>query len=82
MKFDKQKFDYHGGYLTYELNSGERSVVVARFKYGGMGAFKRFLIKNFSVEEYFKLLDSGLAPLEVLKTKGYTKPLAAKQRIK
>ena len=51
---------------------------VARFKYGGMVAFKKFLRENFTVEEYFQLLDSGMAPLTVLETKGYVSPNAAK----
>lgn len=69
-KFDKSKFNYHGGYLTYE------GKFIARFKYRGgakMGPFKSFLIKNFTVEEYFVAYDEGrgLPPLKILETKGF-----------
>jgi|TARA_R110002073_G_scaffold174542_2_gene331736 hypothetical protein len=51
---------------------------IARFKYRGspikMGAFKKFLINNFTVEEYVEArngegLDS--APLSILQSKGF-----------
>lgn len=44
---------------------------VARFKYGGRAHFLKFLVKNFTVEEYFALLDSGMSPQTALETKGY-----------
>ena len=71
-KFDNKRFDYDGMYLKYD------GKFVARFKYGGMVSFKKFLRDNFTVEEYFDLLDSGMAPLKVLETKGYVSPNAAK----
>lgn len=69
-KFDKSKFNYHGGYLTYD------GKFVARFKYRGgakMGPFKSFLIKNFTVEEYFAIYNEGRgpAPLQILEAKGF-----------
>ena len=73
-QFANKDFNYDGMYLTY----GEDRRFVARFKYGGMVAFKKFLRENFTVEEYFDLLDSGLPPLKVLETKGYVSPNAAK----
>jgi len=73
-QFANKDFRYDGMYLTY----GEDRRFVARFKYGGMVAFKKFLRENFTVEEYFDLLDSGLPPLKVLETKGYVSPNAAK----
>ena len=74
-KFINKNFNYDGMYLTY----GEDRRFVARFKYGGMVAFKKFLRENFTVEEYFKLLESSLGPLKVLETKGYVSPIVAKQ---
>lgn len=47
---------------------------VARFKRGGRGPFLTFLVKNFTVEGYFALLDSGLAPLQALETRGHLQP--------
>lgn len=51
---------------------------IARFKYSGspikMGAFKKFLIKNFTVEEYVAARNSeGLdsSPLRILQSKGF-----------
>lgn len=65
MKFEKANFDSHGAYVLYQ------DKFVARFKRGGKSDFVSFLIKNFSVEEYFAALDAGNAPLEVLESKGY-----------
>lgn len=47
---------------------------VARFRTGGVGSFVTFLIKNFTVEEYFGRLDAGESPLEVAESKGYMLP--------
>ena len=71
-KFVNKNFKYDGMYLKYD------GKFVARFKYGGMVAFKKFLRDNFTVEEYFGLLDGGLPPLKVLETKGYVSPKVAK----
>jgi hypothetical protein len=72
-KFVNKNFDYNGMYLKYDGR------FVARFKYGGMVAFKKFLRENFTVEEYFDLLENkGMAPLKVLETKGYVSPNVAK----
>jgi hypothetical protein len=71
-KFDNKRFTYDGMYLKYD------GKFVARFKYGGMVAFKKFLRDNFTVEEYFDLLECGMAPLKVLETKGYVSPKVAK----
>ena len=72
-QFANKDFSYDGTYLTY----GKNRRFVARFKNGGMVAFKKFLRDNFTVEEYFDLLDSGMAPLKVLQTKGYVSPKIA-----
>lgn len=70
-KFVRSLFDYHGGYLTY----GTDRRFVARFKHNARdrSGFVSFLIKNFTVEEYFGLYDNGrgMAPAEILRTKGY-----------
>ena len=72
-KFVNKEFNYDGMYLKYD------GKFVARFKYGGMVAFKKFLRDNFTVEEYFDLLENeGLAPLKVLETKGYVNPNVAR----
>ena len=71
-KFVNKNFNYDGMYLKYD------GKFVARFKYGGMVAFKKFLRDNFTVEEYFGLLDTGMAPLKVLETKGYVSPKVAR----
>lgn len=65
-KFEKSKFILTSNWLHYDGR------FVARFKVRGEAAsFKSFLCKNFSVEEYFAALDSGMNPLPILQTKGY-----------
>jgi hypothetical protein len=59
--------------------SGSESVqyggkFVARFKRGGKASFISFLIKNFTVEEYFSRLGAGEQPLTILMAKGYLQP--------
>jgi hypothetical protein len=72
-KFDNKRFTYDGMYLHYD------GKFVARFKYGGMVSFKNFLRENFTVEEYFDLLENqGMPPLKVLETKGYVAPQIAR----
>ena len=78
-KFDNKQFDYNGEYLFYRVPGEEFKRFVARFKYGGMVSFKKFLRDNFTVEEYFDLLENqDLPPLKVLETKGYVSPKVAK----
>jgi hypothetical protein len=77
-KFVNKNFNYNGEYLFYRVPGEEFKRFVARFKYGGMVAFKKFLRDNFDVNEYFDLLESGMAPLKVLETKGYVNPKVAK----
>lgn len=68
-KFIKSEFS-GSEYVSYE------GKFIARFKYAkaGKGSFLTFLVKNFSVEEYFGRLDAGEAPLKVLESKGYLQP--------
>ena len=47
---------------------------VARFKRGGKATFLTFLVKNFTVEEYFGRLEAGETPLKILESKGYLLP--------
>ena len=41
---------------------------------GGKATFMKFLIKNFTVEEYFEMLDANISPLKIVETKGYVLP--------
>jgi hypothetical protein len=69
-KFVKTNFEYHGGYLHYTTEAGERKFV-ARFKHRGpvtKAKFLKTLIKHYSVEEYFSRL--GEAPLQILMNDG------------
>jgi hypothetical protein len=91
-QFDGMYLNYVGpfeGQKTYDEVYGadkihpsrigmKKEAFIARFKHGGMVAFKKFLRDNFTVEEYLDLLDSGLAPVQALETKGYVSPAVAK----
>ena len=71
--FVRDQFQYHGGYLTYPVVGSQK--FVARFKYAGRdkAGFVSFLIKYFTVEEYFNLYAEGrgASPVDILKSKGY-----------
>lgn len=72
--FNKADFDMGHGGERWVMYGPERRFV-ARFKYMRPGAnanhFVKFLIKNFTVEEFFGLIDTGMTPAKVLETKGY-----------
>ena len=74
-KFDPTQFVYDGMYLKYQ------GQFVARFKRGGKrggkAEFVRFLVKNFTVEEYFFALER-LQPMEILQHKGFVSPAIKK----
>jgi hypothetical protein len=86
-KFDGMYLMYAGpfkGQKTYDEVYGvdkihpgrigmKREAFIARFKYGKgrKAGFMKFLMKNFTVEEYLALLESGMAPITALETKGY-----------
>ena len=73
MRFKRERFDYSGGYLNYTDDNGTERFV-ARFKYAqttSRGPWVTFMIKNFTVEEYFSALADGYTPLEVMRARGY-----------
>lgn len=72
-KFVKDNFS-GTEYVTYPFGGEQK--FVARFKYArsGRGTFITFLVKNFTVEEYFTRLNAGEAPLTILESKGYLLP--------
>jgi hypothetical protein len=65
--FTRADFTYDGMYLKYQGR------FVARFKGNTKNkpGFMSFLIKNFSVGEYFAAYDAGTPPAAILETKGY-----------
>lgn len=69
MAWDKKDFTYSGEYLHY------RGQFVARFKYSAQkrrkAAFMKFLMQNFTPEEYFAEREAGEAPLMILIKKGF-----------
>lgn len=75
--FAKTNFEYHGGYLHYTTETGERKFV-ARFKHRGpvtKAKFQAMLIKYYSVEDYFARLGgaynvNGEAPMQILMNDG------------
>lgn len=73
--FNRENINTYRGWVEYYIPGGDRKFV-ARFKYAkdGMGSFITFLIKNFTVEEYFSRLDAGEGPLTILQSKGYLQP--------
>ena len=75
-KFIKEQFNWDGEYLSYNmagLPNGQTRKFVARFKRnkGDRAHFVSFLIKNFSVEEYFRDYDAGGTPVGIMEQKGY-----------
>ena len=80
--FKKENFNYDGMYLTYNLHPNQHygnNEFVARFKYVKFaGAFKSFLIKNFTTDEYFGRYKAGESPLDILESKGFVTPQAKK----
>lgn len=66
-QFHKDSFTYDSRYLSYE------GKFVARFKHMPCNkpGFVSFLVKHFTVEEYFAQRDAEVAPLTILEAKGY-----------
>tara|TARA_B100000929_G_scaffold136220_1_gene107871 strand:+ start:447 stop:719 length:273 start_codon:yes stop_codon:yes gene_type:complete len=68
--FKKEKFSYFGGYLTYNLENGERDIFIARFKHGGpftKAKFLKELLNSHTVESYTAAMEKGESPLTILK---------------
>lgn len=71
--WNKDDFNFHGGYLTYNND------FVARFKYRGglvtMGMFKKALVKsNLTPKQYMDLMaDSKNTPMGILEADGSLK---------
>jgi len=78
--FTKDTLLNAGGYIMYaplgHMTPHTDRKFVARFKDGRSGAasFVTFLIKNFTVEEYFAQIDAGVPPLKILEIRGYLLP--------
>jgi len=71
MKFQKDQFQYHGGYLTYGLDHK----FVARFKHRGpvgKADFIRLLSKYYTADSYFSRLGDR-APMQILMDDGFVK---------
>ena len=73
--FTKDNLWMSGDCMMYHVY-GETPRFIARFKYGkqGLGSFKKFLMQNFTMEEYFAEMDKRIAPLRILESKGYVSP--------
>tara|TARA_B110001454_G_scaffold97262_1_gene92055 strand:- start:394 stop:666 length:273 start_codon:yes stop_codon:yes gene_type:complete len=68
--FKKENFSYFGGYLTYNLENGERDTFIARFKYGApftKAKFLKELLSSHTVESYTAAMEEGKSPLTILK---------------
>ena len=75
--FVKANFRIDGPFVTYPVaNFADGYKFVARFKHlpASKGTFLTFLVKHFTVEEYFAHIDNGIAPLTILENKGYILP--------
>ena len=86
MKFTKDNLQIKKGdncnYIFYL--EGKDIKFVARLKYGAKTSapsFRRFLIDNFTVEEYFERITNNEMPLDILRSKGYLL-LHIRQRLK
>ena len=72
MKFTKDNLQIKKGVNCNYIFFGPK--FVARLKYGAKTSapsFRRFLIDNFTVEEYFERITNNEMPLDILKSKGY-----------
>ena len=71
-QFSNENLNDSNGWLSY----GPERKFVANFakRGGGKATFVKFLIKNFTVEEYFEMLDANKSPIGIVETKGYVLP--------
>ena len=82
MKFTKDNLQIHMAKNCRYIFYGAK--FVARLKYDAKTSapsFKRFLIDNFTVEEYFERITNNEMPLDILRSKGYLL-LHIRQRLK
>lgn len=88
--FVKENFRWDGMFLSYydpataehsRRVTGFSAQFIARFKYNrrDRASFQKFLIANFSVEEYYNARIS-MAPAEILKSKGWVSPTVKRAR--
>jgi preprotein translocase subunit SecA len=72
MKFIKENFNYHGGYLTYS-NEEYASIFIGRFKYNGPVKYNHMITavkNNFSVEEWIEAMkETDQNPTEAIEKK-------------
>ena len=72
--FNKENFHFDGMYLVYgPYMYAKESKFVARFKYSrrDKASFIKFLIANFTMDEYFAARTKNAAPVTILQTKGF-----------
>ena len=66
--FKKENFKIEGQWIHYN------GKFVARVRCGSKMTYVNFLIRHFSEDEYFNLYNSGMAPLQILQSKGFISP--------
>ena len=71
-QFSNENLNDSNGWISY----GPERKFVANFakRGGGKADFVKFLIKNFTVEEYFDRMAAGETPLKIAEDKGYFLP--------
>ena len=83
MNFIKQNFHFDGEYLVYgPAMYSKDSRFVARFKRNkrDRSSFTKFLMQNFTVEDYFSAREAGDTPVGILRTRGWVSPTIQKFR--
>jgi len=78
--FIKENFEFHGGYLNY-FGADHKAMFIARFKYGSKPwkSWVNFIVKNFEVDEFKMLAESGMSPLAIMESKGFVSPKRKKK---
>lgn len=83
MNFIKENFHFDSEYLVYGPHMyGKDTRFVARFKRNkrDRSSFIKFLMQNFTVEDYFSALEAGATPAGILRTRGWVSPTIQKFR--
>jgi len=81
-RFSKENFHFDGMYLVYGSGQYPKQYrFVARFKHckRDRASFVKFLIANFTVEEYFNAM-SDTTPVVILESKGWVSPTIKKMK--